>query len=119
MVEQHLRRLNVRKSPGADEITPPILRYCRRQLCQSLCELFNHSLSEEVVPCAWKTGVISPIYEGGSRSDTTNYRPVTLIPTISKVMERIVAERIMSHLEPESSVSSLTWVPKNRSPIIA
>lgn len=43
--------------------------------------------------------MITPIYKGGNRSAMSNYRPVTLLPVISKVLERIVANRINKHLE--------------------
>lgn len=105
IVQQKLIRLNARKSPGADGVTPLLLKVCHRQLCEPLSALFKHSLNDGHVPTEWKSGVISPIYKGGSRSDTANYRPVTLLPTVSKVMERIVAEKIIQHLETHSLLS--------------
>ena len=105
LVQKHLLRLNVRKSPGADGITPLIVKQCHQQLSQPLCDLFNHSLIEGKVAIEWKSGVISPIYKGGSRSDATNYRPVTLLPVISKIMERMVTERIVAHLETNNLLS--------------
>ena len=62
-------------------------------------------MSEGIVPTEWKSGLISPIYKGGSRSDPANYLPVTLLPVISKVMERIVTENIVLHLETQKFLS--------------
>ena len=105
IVQQQLLRLNIRKSPGADGITPAILKVCHQQLCHPLSELFNHSLSEGTVPTEWKSGIISPIYKGGCRSELANYRPVTLLPVMSKVMERIVTENIVRHVETQKLLS--------------
>ena len=57
------------------------------------------------MPTEWKTGIITPIYKGGSRCDPANYRPVTLLPVISKVMERIVCEVIVAHLQTQNILS--------------
>lgn len=99
IVTQHLLRLNIRKSPGADGITPLTLKVCCYQLSQPLSHLFNQSIKEGKIPEEWKSGVISPIYKGGCRSDVANYRPVTLLSAVSKVMERILTEQILNHLE--------------------
>ncbi|WP_353803321.1 RNA-directed DNA polymerase [Acinetobacter baumannii] len=58
-----------------------------------------------MVPADWKSGMITPIYKGGNRSDVSNYRPVTLLPVISKVLERLVANRLIKHLEEHNLLS--------------
>ena len=116
LVEWHLQRLNTRKSPGADGITPGILKACHRQLCQPISILLNHSLSDGRVPVDWKSGIISPIYKGGCRSDVASYRPVTLLPVVSKVMERIITNQLLNHLEDRNLLSATQHgFRKNRS----
>lgn len=97
--------LNTAKSPGADEITPIILKKCAITLCRPLAELFNRSLNYGSIPEDWKNGLVSPIYKGGNRTDVSNYRPVTLLPVISKVLERLVTDRLMKHLEENNLLS--------------
>ena len=99
IVFQRIQSLKTNTSPGYDGITPLILRKCAHQLSNNLAELFNHSMEQGCVPSEWKCSIISPIYKGGSRSEEANYRPVSLPPTISKVMEREVAEKIVTHME--------------------
>ncbi|KAF8570763.1 hypothetical protein P879_02674 [Paragonimus westermani] len=91
--------LNTKKSPGADEITLLILKQCARSLYTTLRDLFNLSLNCSMVPMDWKCGTITPIFKGGDRSDVSNYKPVTLLPVISKVLERLVANELTKHLE--------------------
>jgi hypothetical protein len=100
-----LLELDVRKSPGADGITPLILKRCAHSLYIPLTKLFNHSLHCSQVPADWKRGTITPIYKGGARSLASNYRPVTLLSTTSKVLERVVTRRIIEHLEEHSLLS--------------
>ena len=94
-----LLKLNSKSSPGADEITPFILKSCALFLFEPLTKLFNLSLQSSVVPQEWKRGMIVPIYKGGNRSSISNYRPVTLLSVISKVLERLVANELVKHLE--------------------
>jgi len=60
--------------------------------------LFTRSLSEGVVPTQWKFANVTPIYKKGTKSDPSNYRPVSLTSVISKLMERLIAEDILVHL---------------------
>jgi hypothetical protein len=107
IVQKCLMQLNVNKSPGADGVTTAILRACHQQLCQPLSDLYNHSFNEGVVPREWKSGLICPIYKGGCRSDSANYRPVTLLPVISKVMERLITVSMSHHLETENLLAAV------------
>ncbi|KAA3675930.1 dynein heavy chain, axonemal [Paragonimus westermani] len=68
-------------------------------------DLFNLSLNCSMVPMDWKCGTITPIFKGGDRSDVSNYRPVTLLPVISKVLERLVANKLTKHLEGNNILS--------------
>ncbi|OON23556.1 hypothetical protein X801_00532 [Opisthorchis viverrini] len=105
-VLRKLLELNHRKSPSADQITPFILKQCAHSLCTPLAELFNSSLNTGVVPNDWKKGLITPIYKGGNRSVVSIYRPVTMLPVISKVLERLVANKIIKHLEENGLLSA-------------
>ena len=99
MVAQRLRNLKLSVSPGADGLTNIILEKYADLISRTLSVIFNRSLAEGVVPTDWKRGIISPIYKGGGQARAANYRPVVLIPVISKVMERILAEALIIHLE--------------------
>ena len=68
MVVRRLRNVKLGTSPGADGITPLILRNCVSPLSQPLSEIFSHSMNQGFVPTEWKCGIISPIYEGGGQT---------------------------------------------------
>ena len=63
----------------------------RHIIVPSKSDLFNLSLQSGTIPAAWKIGRIRPIYKGkGSKDDHTNYRPISVISHISKIIEKTV-----------------------------
>ena len=60
--------------------------------------LFNMSISQGKFPDALKNGKIIPIHKGDSRLETSNYRPISLLPTLSKIFEKLMYSRLISFL---------------------
>lgn len=98
-VAEYLRLLNTSKSPGPDDIHPLVLKELADILAGPLTVLFNMSLRCGKLPAEWKTATVKPMYKSGSRSAPINYRPVSLTCIASKVMEKIITNRIRAHLE--------------------
>jgi hypothetical protein len=66
----------------------------------SLSRLLNNHFEEGLYPDMWKISHITPIYKRkGLKSDKANYRPISLLPTLSKVFEAIIHQRLLSHCE--------------------
>ena len=74
-----------------------MLKELASELCEPLAILFNQSLKEGAHK-SWLKAVISPIYKKEKRSDPSNYRPVSLTAVLSKLMESIVRDAIVSHM---------------------
>ena len=98
-ISKKLQSLRPFKSAGLDGIPPFFLKSCAHTLAPLLLELFTHSLETCTVPSDWKLSVITPIYKKGDRSDPSNYRPVSLLPTCSKVLESIIDDHIRLQVE--------------------
>ena len=77
-----------------------------RSLTPSLASLFNKILQRGTYPDLWKQANVSPVHKKGSRQDKINYRPISLLPTIGKVLERLVFNRMYSFL---TANNLLTW----------
>ena len=93
-----LSKLNVRKAPGDDGVNHQILKSCAHTLAEPLCHIFNLSLKTGVFPGQWKTAWIQPIYKNkGQRSDPRNYRPIALLPCVSKVFEHFVHKQLLAY----------------------
>lgn len=98
-IYEYLIKLNQDKTPGADGLHPAILKNCALPLSQYLEPIFTNSYLNGTIPRLWKEANISPIHKKGSRLEPSNYRPVSLTSVVSKVMERIIRDRMVSHLE--------------------
>ncbi|CAH8525223.1 unnamed protein product [Dicrocoelium dendriticum] len=95
-VLQKLTSVRKHSSPGVDTIRPEALEAAASQLSGPLAQ---RCLDQNQVTAMWKLGIIAPIYKGGSETDPSNYRPVSLLPILSKVMESIVADTPVCYLE--------------------
>ena len=87
--------LDPNKALGIDGIGPKILKNCSEFL--SLCHLFNLYLASSVIQNAWKTHQIIPIFKS-DRSLISNYRPISLLCNVSKVLEHIIFNKIINHV---------------------
>lgn len=98
-VHRLLARLDASKATGPDGISARVLKECARELAKPLSQLFALCFRHGVQPRSWKIANVVPIHKRSSRSVQKNYRPVSLLCIMSKVMEAIVNRQIMNHLE--------------------
>ena len=61
--------------------------------------MFNDSINSGKVPDLWKIGTIVPLQKDGDKNDVPNLKPVTLLPIIGKLLEKIINNRLMNYLE--------------------
>ncbi|CAB4017279.1 Hypothetical predicted protein, partial [Paramuricea clavata] len=93
-----LKSLDPNKAGG---IPNRLLQNVSTEIAPSLCKLFNLSLPQGVVPSEWKLANLSPILKTDDQTLSSNYRPISLLNTISKVLERRVFNHCSMHLEPQ------------------
>ena len=67
-------------------------------MAKSITELCNLSMRLECFPDACKIAKVKPLFKKGSKSDPSNYRPISLLPLLSKVLERVVLSQIKEFL---------------------
>ena len=70
------------------------LKECAQQLS---IPLFSKSFNSTSLPLAWKEALVTPIYKKGDRIAVSNYRPISLISPIVKLLESIFRDRIQEH----------------------
>ena len=88
-VENHLKNLNVHKSPGPDHLSPRILKECALELSTSLCNPFNKSFHSGSLPSHWKIAHIIPVHKKGPKHKKENYRQISLTSIICKTAEKM------------------------------
>jgi hypothetical protein len=89
-VETILNSLDTNKATGPDEIPARLLKNTAAIVAPSLCKLFNKSLQHGIVPRDWKLANVVPVYKKNDREHAENYRPISLLPIVSKVLERCI-----------------------------
>ena len=100
-----LASLDISKATGPDGISAQMLKYTAESITPIITALFNQSISMGIVPDQWKISLVVPIHKQGERADPSNYRPISLLPIISKVLEQHIASKLRSIL----SISDQQW----------
>ena len=95
VVVKMLENLKEDKTPGIDELHPKFLKDVRREVGAFLSEIFNESIKSGVIPRDWMDAIVTPLFKKVSRSESSNYRPVSLTCIICKVLEQIVKGRML------------------------
>ena len=98
-MEKTLDRLDANKSCGSDSMEAKFLKIGAQVIAPSLTAIFNASLKTGIFPDDWKTAVVTPVFKKGDRSEASNYRPISLLPCVSKVLEELVFKQLSLHLE--------------------
>ena len=94
-IEKFIKRLKIKDSKGHDEISNRILKKIYPGIMQALEILFNKSLQEGTFPDNMKLAVVKPLYKNKAKTEIVNYRPISLLPVISKILEKIVHVRFV------------------------
>ncbi len=97
-------------APGHDQVMNIFLKKLPPPVKSELLDLFNNCWSSGTVPESWKQGITCPILKPGK--DPTllaSYRPITLLPCIGKLMERLVLCRLEYHLETNNLLPPLSF----------
>ena len=101
-----LRNLRNTKSVGLDGISVFVLKLCAHEITPSINYLINLSLKSGKFPKQWKIAKIIPIHKNGDKDTPSNFRPISLLPCVSKILERIVQRQIVSYLHKHNILSS-------------
>ena len=105
-----LTKLDESKAMGIDGVSPHILKNCAGALYTPIHHLFAQSLLHGKLPREWKTHLITPVFKSGDRSSVKNYRPISLLCSLSKVLERLVFDQMIIFLSPKISITQFGFL---------
>lgn len=83
---------------GWDGISSSLLRKCRQELVPPLTYICNRCIQTGTFPDALKKAIILPIYKSGNKDCVNNYRPISILPSISKIIEKILNKQLKGFL---------------------
>lgn len=98
-VRSCLSKLDASKAFGPDGVSPRLLKEGAHQLSTSLSRLFNASLQTGHFPSIWKKANVIPLHKKNDKSCIANYRPVSLLSSVGKAMERIVFKSLFEYFQ--------------------
>jgi len=81
-----------------DQISKKVLTLAAPVIYKQLTEIFNLSLKSEEYPYDWKLAKVSPVFKAGEPNDPNNFRPISILSTISRVFEKLVYEQLYNYL---------------------
>ena len=98
-VKSFLKKVKRTKATGLDDLPAGMLKDCADYIAVPLRYIVNLSLNTSTVPSAWKEAKIVPIYKSGASSSVENYRPISVLPILSKLLEKAVHTQLSTFLE--------------------
>jgi hypothetical protein len=103
-VEKKLKNIKQSGAPGPDKVWSRVLHDMADILAGPLATIYNKLMEEGGVPLIWRMANVCPIFKKGTKGDPANYRPVSLTCVVGKVMESLVRDKIVEHLDRNSLI---------------
>ena len=98
-VSKLLKRLKSSKSTGYDGLDSYSLKIAAEYICKPVHHIITLSLMQTKFPTSWKYSKIIPLHKKGSRLERQNYRPVSILSPLSKILEKLMFEQIYKHFD--------------------
>ncbi len=92
-----MRELRPSTSCGVDGLSSRILKAADPSLLQPLKFILNLSLAKSSFPEDWKVGCVTPLFKEGDASNPSNYRPISILPALGKILERVTHTQLYQY----------------------
>ena len=97
-VSKFLSNIDINKATGTDMIGPRLLKLAAPLITEEITFICNHSITNSVFPSKWKEAKVAPLYKNGPHEEVNDYRPISIFPVLSKVLEKYVHESLSMFL---------------------
>ena len=101
-----VRKINSSKAYGQDMIPPSLVKDAISEICEPLTQLINLSLTTSIFPSIEKFARVKPLFKSGNHSIMSNYRPISILPVFSKILESVVHNQLSEYLEKHQLLTS-------------
>ena len=98
-VEKVISNLNIKKATGVDNISAKIIKACAPAVSIPISNLINISFRSSEFPAGLKRAQVIPLFKKKDPLNKENYRPVSILPTLSKVYERVMHDQLTEHFD--------------------
>lgn len=104
-IEKAIMSLKCGKSSGVDQISSYLVKRIYYSVIDVLLYIFNLSFKTGIFPQQMKESIVIPIHKKGSRLSPNNYRPISLVTTFAKILEKIMKQKLISFLSKTQFIS--------------
>ena len=117
---EFLRKLKARTATGLDQMPAQLMRDAAAEICNPLTNITNVFLETGYVPREWKVARVGPLFKSGKTTDLDTYRPISILPVASKILEKAVHMQLYKyltvchHLSPTNVAFEKTTRPRQR-----
>ena len=103
-IYNQLHKLSSNKATGNDEIPCKLIKLAINSILAPITYIVNLSLTTGCFPQKWKNARICPVFKGGDNTEPCNYRPISILPILSKILERTVFDQLYPYLNSHSLI---------------
>ena len=96
---KHTKELNIMKSSAVENVSTKVIKDSFLAIPGIIKHMYNQSITEGLFPDSWKRAIIMPLKKEGNSEDVNNLRPISLLPTPGKLLEKLIHTRTMKYLE--------------------
>ena len=98
--------MDASKACGSDGIPTKLIKMIAIYIAEPLSQIFNESVKKGKYPTKWKSATVKPVNKGrGSPSEPASYRPISLLPCISKIFEKLTFQQLYDHISSNSLIT--------------
>ena len=108
-VVKAISSMRTNSATGYDGISYLALKMTSESTKECLFSLFNACMSRGIMPKMWKRANLTPIHKKNSLSNVQNYRPISLLSCLSKVIERLVCDQLRDYLDENNLITDAQY----------
>ena len=101
-----IKLLNANTASGLDEVSPKVVKAIADYIVKPLTHIFNLSFLSGIIPNALKIARVTPVYKANSKENFANYRPISVLPCFSKILEKLMYKRAITFLNKNNILSN-------------
>ena len=98
-VEFEIRKLRENKSCGHDDIPPKLVKNISKYVIKPLTYIYNQSFLTGSIPDDLKVALVTPVFKANDKEEFSNYRPISVLPCFSKILEKLMYNRLLKYLD--------------------
>ena len=105
-IRDAIANIKTAKSSGTDNISSYFLKLAFPFIEKSLAILFNTSFETSQFPDSRKVARVTPLFKGGEKTNKSNYRPISVLPVISRLFEKLITDQLYQHMNENGQFSN-------------